>query len=442
MAQSISRLLRERVASLTGPAPLRLLAAVSGGADSVAMLHLLAGLGHDVTAIHCNFHLRGEESGRDARFVDHLCQRLGVRLISVDFDTLSYAEKEKISIEMACRDLRYRRFEEERQRLGCDFIAVAHNSDDNIETLMLNLFRGTGLRGLAGMAPRRGHLLRPLITTSRAEIEAYLAERGETHITDSTNLSDDFRRNYIRLRLLPDIEKRWPGARKAILRTQENLRGEEERLGARPLPGENGCILPRADMEQAPSLTTLLFHFLSPLGGRRAQALEIAEAFARGRLSSRWQLPDGREAVLAREGLLILTASHDSSPQPADTPRGLRVSSSPQLIAEIKGMRRPTTLFLPADEADGEGMLAGWQWRAPRTGDRIRPLGMKGSQLVSDIVKDAHLGELEKRSLRLLCDPNGEIIWIPGLKRARTHLIDFDAPTLLRVEPKEKFAHF
>lgn len=422
------------------PRPERVLAAVSGGADSVAMLRALVRRGVKTEVVHCNFHLRGEESDRDASFVKNLCESLGVGLTIIDFDAAAVAAERRISVEMACRDLRYEAFRRLREQLGCDYICVAHTADDNIETMLLNMLRGSGLRGLAGMRRRSSDILRPMLGLGRSDVEEYLAALGQDFITDSSNLSNDYRRNFIRNTLLPEIESRWPGARKALRRTQENLREQEtimEKAMAADSPSiseelppvfdEGMLLLSRDAMQVAPSLSTAVFSFIRPFGGNRSQAADIAEAFRSGRLSSEWRLAEGREAILAREGLIVrLPMAAPRLPKKPEV-RCERVEVAPSLIAEIKSMRRPDTLYICETPTEG------WLWRQPKAGDRIEPLGMKGSQLVSDVVKDAHLGELEKRRLMLLVDDSGRIVWIPGLKRSRHHLADFSAPSLLRV---------
>lgn len=180
-----------------------ILVACSGGADSVALLHILLQAGYDCTVLHCNFHLRGEESVRDEKFITALCHQWNCPILVQHFDTTAYASQHKLSIEMAARELRYTWFESVRQEKQAQAIAVAHHQDDNIETALLNLVRGTGIQGLTGMRPQNGYIVRPLLEVKRAEIEAYLKERNIDYVTDSTNLETDFTRNKIRLQLIP-----------------------------------------------------------------------------------------------------------------------------------------------------------------------------------------------------------------------------------------------
>ena len=148
----------------------KILAAVSGGADSVALLRVLAALGCNCIAAHCNFHLRGDEADRDEAFVRKLCLDIDIELRCTDFDVEAYKKSHGVSTEMACRELRYEWFERQRAALGCSVIAVAHHRDDNIETFFLNLVRGSGITGLAGIKPCNGKIVRPLLGSSRDEI--------------------------------------------------------------------------------------------------------------------------------------------------------------------------------------------------------------------------------------------------------------------------------
>ncbi len=172
--------------------------AISGGADSVCLLHILFKLNYPLIAAHCNFHLRGEESDRDTNFVVQYCNELNIPLKIKHFDTIQYARENKLSIEMAARELRYEWFEQLRQQHNAQAIAVAHHESDQAETLILNLMRGTGMRGLCGMHPKNGHIIRPLLEIPKQDIEAYCILNHLNYVTDSTNADTDIQRNKIR----------------------------------------------------------------------------------------------------------------------------------------------------------------------------------------------------------------------------------------------------
>ena len=202
----------------------RYIVALSGGADSVALLLILKQLGVSLSAAHCNFHLRGEESERDEQFCVSLCERLGITLHRIHFDTQFYARQHKVSIEMAARDLRYRYFAQLAKDIKADGICVAHHRDDNVETVILNLLRGSGVDGLAGIAPKNGNILRPLLCICRQDILDYLQLQGQNYVTDSTNLEDDALRNRIRHHVIPLLETVNPAAKENIAQTAKYLR--------------------------------------------------------------------------------------------------------------------------------------------------------------------------------------------------------------------------
>ncbi len=209
----------------------RILVAVSGGADSVMLLHFLSRVeGAEVVAAHFNHCLRGAESDRDEEFVRALCAEMGVKCVTGRGDVTAFAEKSGKGIEDAARVLRYEFLSETASREGCGRIATAHNADDNAETVLLNMARGTGLKGLGGIPPVRGMFIRPLLQTARTEIEEYLAFHGLEHIEDSSNASDDYSRNRIRHHVTPVLRELNPAFADNVARMTESLREDEEYL--------------------------------------------------------------------------------------------------------------------------------------------------------------------------------------------------------------------
>ena len=195
----------------------KVLVALSGGADSIATAFLLLKAGIEIRALHCNFHLRGEESQRDNNFVIEFCKFHKIPLEQKDFDIINYISLNKSkSIEMACRELRYRWFDVQLQKTGFHRIVTGHNADDNIETLFINLFRGTGTRGLRGMTTDTGKIWRPILNIHRKEILDILTEFNVSYVTDSSNLQSDYRRNFLRNKVIPLIKTEWEGFDKAL----------------------------------------------------------------------------------------------------------------------------------------------------------------------------------------------------------------------------------
>ena len=190
----------------------RLLLAVSGGLDSVVLCELMHRAALDFSIAHCNFQLRGAESERDEVFVGQLSQRYGVRVYTERFDTEIYAASNKVSIQVAARELRYRWFEEivDSWAQPAALIITAHHLDDNTETLLMNFFKGTGIAGLRAMLPRQGRIVRPLLFATRAMLQQYAVDQGLEWVEDSSNLSDKYTRNFFRHQVIPLVQKVYP----------------------------------------------------------------------------------------------------------------------------------------------------------------------------------------------------------------------------------------
>ncbi|MDE6717089.1 MAG: tRNA lysidine(34) synthetase TilS [Muribaculaceae bacterium] len=415
----------------------RVIAGISGGADSVALLCALHQEGIDTLAVHCNFHLRGEESERDRNFVEGLCRRLGVPLEVVEFDVDDYRREHGGSVEMACRELRYERFREIKSTQGADRIAVAHNSDDNAETLLLNLFRGAGITGLAAMREDNGEVIRPLLTFSRREIESYLSEIGESYVTDSSNLESDYRRNYIRNVVLPVVEKAWPGVKDSLNRTAAIMREEEEAISALSEEIRSLRVLKYDEITVPGSGIRKLRRFVIDKGGSHHIAEEILRAvhnkkhndIHRGAL---WKSGGGL-FVLGRDGLEWLERGIPAEGTEITVEFEIRKHlNSPALMETIKNNRDNLTIWLPLGPE-------GFRIRTRRGGDRIQPLGMKGSRLVSDIISDAKLTAAQKAATGVLEETEGgEIIWVEGLKRSRKLLVSPDDKIVWEVKRRSE----
>lgn len=260
------------------------LVGLSGGADSVMLLHILTGLGYRCHAVHCNFHLRGEESNRDEGFARELCHTLHVACEVVHFDTREYAAKHRISIEMAARELRYREFEHIRQAQGLDVIAVAHHRDDAVETMLLNLIRGAGINGLKGMQAMNGRVVRPLLCITREEVVGYLNHIGQPYVTDSTNLTDEYARNKVRLNLLPMMQQINPAAKENIYQAASHLAEasaiynkviEQERRRIVTDEKEEGFSISIPALLETCEPKAVLFEILHPYGFNPAQTTNI-----------------------------------------------------------------------------------------------------------------------------------------------------------------------
>ena len=290
---------------------------LSGGADSVALLHILTRLGYPCVAAHCNFHLRNDESDADADFAQQTAEALGLPFRRIDFDTADYARQNGVSTEMAARTLRYEWFETLRRELGAEAIAVAHHRDDNVETVLLNLIRGTGLSGLCGMRPRNGHIVRPLLSVDRHQIVRWLTDRHLPFRTDSSNASDVYRRNFVRLRLLPLMEQLNPSVRDAILRMAGHLT-DVEAIYRNAIDSHRAHLIDadgRISIDallRTPAPQAVLFELLTPYGFTPSQCADIARALS-GESGRSFVAPDGRWHLLKDRLHLILYPADEVS---------------------------------------------------------------------------------------------------------------------------------
>lgn len=404
----------------------RVIVALSGGADSVALLAVLDELGYDCLAAHCNYHLRGEESQRDMRHAEAVCERLGVDIVVRDFDVEARRRETGESVEMACRELRYSWFDELLIKNRARAVAVGHHLEDNIETLLLNLFRGTGIDGLRGIRYRRDAVIRPMLDTDRPSIEAYLAERGLDYVVDSSNSSDAYLRNRLRNHVIPEIERQFPGAVAAMRLTMNNVASACDVYTGAIDSYLQTCLTPDGDInltmlreEAGNSAATVLYAMLRKYG-ITASACDDILASADGS-GLEFHGRDGLVAELDRGIIHINLPTGYHAPDSYDvnlnrdilTPINIRIFEHD--ISEFKPRRDPAVIYLDASALGDDHR---WTLRRWRKGDRIRPFGMAGSKMVSDLFVDAHYSARDKRCTWIL-DCDGEIVWVVGLRASR-----------------------
>ncbi|MDR1602586.1 MAG: tRNA lysidine(34) synthetase TilS [Tannerella sp.] len=394
-------------------------AGVSGGADSVALLHLLARSGYACVVAHCNFHLRGDESDGDEHFTMQTADALHFPFHKIDFDTQNHASQNRISIEMAARELRYRWFEQLRVGQHAQAIAVAHHRDDSIETVIYNIVRGTGIRGLTGIHPKNGHIIRPLLPFGRNEILAWLSDNQIEYRTDSSNFSDEYARNFIRLHVLPLLEKLNPSVRETIARTAAHLSDveklyagmmEKERIRIAP---ENGKISIRELMQSA-APQTVLYELIKPYGFTRTLACAIFESLdgEPGKIfhaveSSYLIVKDRDYLLLAPRTEKTETVYRIHADEYVRQPVRLHLRQK-TVDASFRVEKNKTVACLDCDKLTFPLTLRKW-----KPGDWFVPFGMYGRKKLSDYFIDHKLSHIQKDQVWLLC--NGEdIVWIVG----------------------------
>lgn len=402
----------------------KLVVALSGGADSVALLRILLSLGYDCVAAHCNFHLRAAESDRDEDFVRKLCVGLSVPLEVVYFQTSDYARKNSLSIEMAARELRYGWFDEIRKKYGATCIAVAHHRDDSVETFLLNLSRGTGINGLKGIMPKNGFIVRPLLEAGRDDILEYLKRIGQDYVTDSTNLEDIYTRNKIRLDIIPLFKQINPSFCESVFETAQRLadvaaiyRQAMNSSIERVMVSPDGMSIEKLLCEVSPQ--AVLYEWLSPLGFNSSQIKDVMRSLksTSGKMffSNDWVLLRDREQLLLRER------------NAGEEDYRLNV----RMFSVESGFEVPkcnNIAYIDADKLCGELKLRKW-----KSGDKFVPFGMKGFKKVRDYLRDRKLSLFEKENVMVVTSGE-EIVWLVNERTDNRFRIDSKTVNVVEIE--------
>lgn len=376
--------------------------ALSGGADSVALLRVMLSLKYHVEAAHCNFHLRGKESDRDEFFTTSLCNELSIPLHVAHFNTLAYAEERKISIEMAARELRYDWFAHLNKELNADGILVAHHIDDSVETILINLIRGTGVNGLVGIRPKNGDIIRPLLCVSRIEIIEYLQSIKQDYITDSSNLKDDVVRNKLRLNIIPLLKEINPAFVKNVQKTADNIADS---------------IYNTEENE--------LFNILKNFGFNGTQVREISSASNSSRKvrAKMWQTKNF-ELILDKEALVI-TRRYPKKCSKNWSKLEINITT---ITPDFKISKSPSLATIDADKVALPLTL-----RKIKQGDRFIPFGMNGSKLVSDYLSDIKMPLLNRRHQLVVEDADGRIVWLVNNRTDNRFRITQSTKTCIRL---------
>jgi tRNA(Ile)-lysidine synthase len=401
----------------------KILIAVSGGVDSVVLARLIATYTSDCAIAHCNFNLRGEESKRDEEFTTRLAAELGLPLFVEQFNTHEVAFREGISVEMAARDLRYAWFGGLMKMHHYQLVAAGHHADDQIETFLLNLARGTGISGLRGMLPLTSHIIRPLLPFFRSEIVQYAKECGYPWIEDSSNLSTEFRRNQIRHQMIPQFLEINPGFRETMTRTMSNIR-DAEMIYQKQI-AENLAAITSVDGEitrvHIPGLKMLspcrvfLFELLAPYGFNAATA-ETIERSLDGISGKQFSSPTHR-VVKDRDHLLIIKGTstpgeeewqyliHEDDAE-TDEPLSLTFEVHPAEGFSLPGA--PSVAALDLHRLRFPLMIRRWQH-----GDHFYPLGMSNRKKLSDFFSDQKWSVFDKENAWVLVSGE-DIVWLAG----------------------------
>ena len=421
-----------------------LLLALSGGGDSMALFTVLRQLNVPFQAAHCNFHLRGEDSDNDEQAVRCQCDKYGIVLKVKHFDVSQYKREHGVSTEMACRELRYDWFFRLLDECGYYSLAVAHHSDDNVETFFLNALRGTGVSGLAAMRPVRNRIVRPLLCVSRNEIEEFLKQENVPFVTDRTNLLNDVKRNRLRNVVIPCIEREFPDARARLVSTVANVADcvslyEEgidvmREMVVDNVNSEDEIVIDNQRLLSMRNPATLLFEITKKYGFNREQCESAVNDLRRGGAAGNKYEGSGRvmciyatklkvllQKVKVEENCLISLCNNK-----IEEPIKIEIERSfdTQSVKELCDGKRVIALNSDVLKCDNV-VLRHW-----REGDRLEPFGMRGSKLVSDLFTDLKLGEREKNDVWIL-EADGKILWVVGYRASRHYAVSAGAPFVL-----------
>lgn len=401
----------------------KLLLAVSGGVDSVVLCNLCKQAGYDFVITHCNFRLRGEESERDEQFVEGLAEIYHVPFFVKSFNTIDIAATTKKSIEETARDLRYKWFEEIRIENDFNYIVAAHHADDNIETVLMNFFRGTGIKGLRGILPKQGKIIRPLLFARRSELEAFTSNNNLSFVTDYTNAENKYTRNYFRNTILPLLSETFPEAKENILKNIQRFT-ETEILYRQSIdwhikklvePKGNEVHIPVLKLLKAKPLVTVLYEICKEYG---FTAHQVEKIIALLKSETGKYIQSATHRIIKNRNWLIITlvdtamAQHiliEEKDKKIILKEG-QIQIEKQDAGKVQLVTDRSIAMLDEAEITFPLLLRNW-----KQGDYFYPLGMQKKKKINRFLTDQKLSLVEKENTWIL-EMNKRIIWIVGMR--------------------------
>lgn len=415
----------------------KLLLAVSGGLDSMVLVHLFQQLNYEIVVLHCNFQLRGLESFEDQQFIQEYSNTNAIPFVFTQFDTEAFAADFKVSIQVAARELRYSWFYEQLAIQKGDFILTAHHADDNLETFLINLSRGTGLEGLTGIPAQNEKVIRPLLSFSRQQMEEYASVNKLKWREDSSNASDKYLRNKIRHHLVPLLKELNPNFISSFEKTQSFLSEAQELVDDAAImvyqqvareEGED-IYFDLGRLLQLPNYSSYLYQWLKEFGFTAWD--DIYELVTSQ--SGKQVLAPYFRLIKDRDCLILSPLQSQENQQEFEIesleskvkfPLNLDFSN----VSEI-GVASDSTIFVDEDKLVFPLTLRHWN-----EGDVFQPFGMEGkSKKVSKLFKDEKLSLIDKEKVWLLCS-NNQVVWVIGIRQDERFKIDPNSKKLLKIE--------
>ncbi len=414
----------------------KLLLAVSGGLDSMVLLHLFQQLDYEIIVLHCNFQLRGLESFGDQQFIQEYTSQHNIQLSFTQFDTEAFANDYKLSIQIAARELRYSWFYEQLEIQDGDYILTAHHADDNLETFLINLSRGTGLDGLTGIPAQNDSIIRPLLPFTRKEIEEYAANQDVKWREDSSNASDKYLRNKIRHHLIPVLKELNPNFMSSFEKTQGYLQDSKDLVDDaavmvyQQVAKENGDEI-YFDLNQLLKLAnykSYLYQWLTEFGFTAWDDIYDLVTNQSGKqvLAPEFRLIKDRDYLILSPLKTELNQQEyliESGTSKVNFPLNLLFSN-----VDAIGATSNSTIFV-----DGEKLLFPLTLRHWKEGDVFQPFGMEGkSKKVSKLFKDEKLSLIEKENTWLLCSEN-QVVWVVGIRQDERFKINSKTKNIVKI---------
>ena len=417
----------------------KLFLAVSGGLDSMVMTHLFHQLHYEIAILHCNFQLRGMESFGDQKFVQEYAEANDIPLFITQFDTEAFAKDYKFSTQVAARELRYNWFYEQLETEKYDYILTAHHADDNLETFLINLTRGTGLEGFTGIREQNDNIIRPLLLFSRQEIENFAKENNIQWREDSSNASDKYLRNKIRHNVVPLLKELNPNFISSFQKTETYLQEAQEMVEDASImvyqqvasqEGED-IHFDLNQLKKLPNYKSYLYQWLHEFG---FSAWEDIYDLVESQSGKQVFAPEFR--LLKNRDLLILNPISsiddeaeyliEKNQKEVNFPLNLTLCN----IDDISTTEN-TSIFVDEDKLQFPLVLRHW-----KDGDSFHPFGMQGkSKKVSKLFKDEKLSLIEKENAWLLCSEN-QIVWIIGIRPDERFKIENTTKNILKIQLK------
>ena len=422
----------------------QILLAISGGMDSMVMLDLFHKSPFSYGIAHCNFRLRGKEADKDQQMVERMAKQLGVRFYSNSFDTTAYARKHKLSIQMAARELRYNWLEQIRLDQEYDLIATAHHLDDSIETLLLNICRGTGINGLTGIPARTKQVIRPLLFASRKDIEAYVETKGVEYRVDASNAEEKYLRNKIRHQVIPILQELNPSLKTTLQEFFVNMQATATIYHDAIQQAKNTCVSYEKDglrIMISPLLTmqhpeVVLFETLKEFGFSPTVCKDIANNLSRQ--PGKTFFSESHTLLTDRKELIVYPTVRnkpETSLSVYESTRQIQFGNYTLHVEHIDLTTNPITVW-PDNETvallDYDRLIFPLTVRQWKKGDKITPIGMSGSKKISDLLIEKKIPLNKKQSIPVMVS-NNHIAWVAGVKSSELFKITQTTNKILKI---------